>query len=277
MRERGQYTPELENLEIELLLQAISRLHGINLQEGSGAPVRKRIWEAIRKEKARTVSGLQETLLHDELALDRFLKTVLPPFVPYSAGFLQAFRYNLVPLLKTYPFVRLWQIGCNSVFETYCLAIILLEEGMHEKATIYCTDANEAFVQDCYNGAFPLRHLEKLEKIYLKSGGRSSLASYFSGGGSSGIFDSVLRRQMVLSRHNLATDSSFNEFNAIFCRNPLKFFDCKTQNRAHLLLHESLALFGVLGMTQGETLENAPTASFYSEFDQEHNLYRKVR
>jgi chemotaxis protein methyltransferase CheR len=80
-----------------------------------------------------------------------------------------------------------------------------------------------------------------------------------------------------MSRHNLATDSSFNEFNAIFCRNPLKFFDCKTQNRAHLLLHESLALFGVLGLTQGETLENAPTASFYDEFDQEHNLYRKVR
>jgi chemotaxis protein methyltransferase CheR len=276
MGSRKKYTPELENLEIELLLQAIDRLHGINLREGPTGPVRRRIWEAIRKEKVRTVSGLQEKLLHDAPALERFLKTVLPPFVPYSAGFLQKFRYELVPILRTYPFVRIWQVGCNSVFETYCLAIILLEEGLYEKSTIYSTDANDSFVQSCYDGIFPLGQLEKYDKIYVKSGGRESLATYFSGGGTSGMFDAVLRRNMVVSRHNLATDSSFNEFNAIFCRNPLKFFDRKIQDRAHRLLHESLILFGILGLTQGDSLESAPTVQCYTEFDQEHNLYRKV-
>lgn len=276
MRQREKYTPELENLEVELLLQAIDRLHGINLQDGSGAPVRKRIWEAIRKEKVRTVSGLQDRLLHDAEALERFLKTVLPPFVPYSAGFLQKFRYDLVPLLRTWPFVRIWQVGCNSVFETYCLAIILLEEGVYEKSVLYSTDVNEGFIQSCYDGVFPLSQLEKYEKIYQKSGGRSSLAQYFSGGGKSGMFDTVLRRNMVFSRHNLATDGSFNEFNAVFCRNPLKFFDRKTQERAHAILHESLNLFGILGLTQGETLENASTAGLYEDFDQENNLFRKI-
>src|SRR5436305_730062 len=110
MRQRERDIPELENLEIELLLQAIDRLHGIDLKQGSSAPVRKRIWEAVRKEKARTVSGLQEKLLHDSVALERFLKTVLPPFIPYSAGFLQKFRYDIVPILRTYPFIRIWQV-----------------------------------------------------------------------------------------------------------------------------------------------------------------------
>jgi chemotaxis protein methyltransferase CheR len=155
--------------------------------------------------------------------------------------------------------------------------MILMEEGLNDKATIYSTDVNESFVQNCYDGVFPLDQLEKFEKTYLKSGGRASLANYISGGGATGMFDSVLRRNIVFSRHNLATDSSFNEFNAIFCRNPLKFFDCKTQEKAHLLLHESLTLFGFLGLTQGETPESAPTAPCYAEFDQEHNLYRKVR
>ena len=280
MRQRDQYRPELENLEIELLLQAIDRLHGINLSDGgggAGTPVRRRIWEAIRKEKVRSVSGLQERLLHDVDALDRFLKTVLPPFVPYSAGFLQKFRYDLIPFLRTWPFVRVWQVGCNSVFETYSLAIILMEEGVYEKSVIYSTDVNEGFIQNCYDGVFPLNQLEKYEKIYQKSGGKSSLTHYFSGGGKSGMFDSTLRKNMVFSRHNLATDGSFNEFNAIFCRNPLKFFDRKVQERAHHLLYESLNLFGVLGLTQGETLEQAPTAECYVEFDQENNLYRKVR
>ncbi|HEX7862584.1 MAG TPA: CheR family methyltransferase [Verrucomicrobiae bacterium] len=279
MSPRDQYRPELENLEIELLLEAIDRLHGINLKDGSGGfgtPVRKRIWEAIKKERVRSVSGLQEKLLHDADALDRFLKTVLPPFVPYSAGFLQKFRYDLVPYLKTWPFIRVWQVGCNSVFETYCLAIILLEEGVYEKSVIYGTDVNEGFLQSCYDGVFPLTELEKYEKIYQKSGGRASLAQYFSGGGKSGMFDTALRKNMVFSRHNLATDSSFNEVSAIFCRNPLKFFERKMQDRAHTVLYESLNMFGILGLTQGETLEHAPTAGRFVEFDQENNLYRKV-
>jgi chemotaxis protein methyltransferase CheR len=276
MRQREKYRPELENLEIELLLQAIDRLHGIHLQDGSATPVRKRIWEAIRKEKVRNVSGLQERLLHDAEALERFLKTVLPPFVPYSAGFLQKFRYEVVPLLRTWPFIRIWQVGCNSVFETYCLAIILLEEGVYEKSLIYGTDVNDVFLQGCYDGVFALSQLEKNEKIYQKSGGRTTLATYISGGGTRGVFDCVLRKNMVFSRHSLATDSSFNEFNAIFCRNPLKFFERKVQRRAHEVLYESLNVFGVLGLTQGDTLEMAPGAERYAEFDQENNLYRKI-
>jgi chemotaxis protein methyltransferase CheR len=279
MRQREKYRPELENLEIELLLNAIDRLHGINLTDGAGGfgtPVRKRIWEAIRKEKVRTVSGLQNRLLHDSDALERFLKTVLPPFVPYSAGFLQTFRYDLVPFLRTWPFVRVWQVGCNSVFETYCLAIILLEEGVYEKSVIYGTDVNEGFIQNCYDGVFQLSELEKYEKIYQKSGGRSTLTQYFSGGGKTGMFDSALRKNMVFSRHNLATDSSFNEFNAIFCRNPLKFFDRTVQKKAHFVLYGSLDQFGVLGLTQGETLEQAPTSNRFEAFDQENNLYRKI-
>ena len=273
---RANYTAELENLEIELLLQAIDRLHGIHLQEGTAGSIRRRVWEAVRKEKVRSISGLQEKLLHDSAALDRFLKTVLPPFVPYSAGFLQTFRYDLVPLLRTWPFVRIWQIGCNSVFETYCLSIILVEEGVYEKSVIYSTDVNDSFIQNCYDGIFPLSQLEKYEKLYQKSGGRATLAQYFSGGGRSGMFDTVLRKNMVLSRHNLATDSSFNEFSAVFCRHPLRFFERKIRNRAHLLLHESLSSFGILGLTQGDTLENAPTAAHFIAFDQENNLYRKV-
>jgi chemotaxis protein methyltransferase CheR len=276
MRKRERNVPELENLEVDLLLQALHRLHGIDLQQRSGVPVRKRIWESVRKEKVRSVSGLQEKLLHDSEALERFLRTVLPPFIPYNAGFLQKFRFDIVPVLRTYPFVRIWQIGCNSVFETYCLSIILAEEGLQDKSTIYGTDVNEAFIQACYNGIFPLDQLDKYQKIYQKSGGRRSLADYFSGGGSQGMFDTYLRRNMVFSRHNLATDGSFNECNAVFCRNPLKFFDLQTQHRAHHLIHESLILFGILGLTQGETLENAPTAKCYEELDQEYNLYRKT-
>jgi chemotaxis protein methyltransferase CheR len=276
MSRRERYSAELENLELGLLLRAIQHWRGIDLPENAATPIRRRVWEAMRKEKVRTVSGLQEKLLHDPGALESFLKSVLPPFVPYSAGFLRKFRHDIVPLLRTYPFIRIWQIGCNSVFETYSLAIILLEEGLNEKANVYATDVNESFLQNCHQGVFSLAQLEGYEKIYKTSGGRVKFGRYFSGGGSTGIFDSGLRKNMVFSKHNLATDASFNEFNAIFCRNPLKHFDRQTRERAQGLVHESLVVFGILGLTPGETLENAPTAPFYAEFDSEYNLYRKI-
>jgi len=276
MTPREKYTPELENLEIELLLQAIERLHGVDLQECSTIPVRRRIWEAIKKEKVGTVSGLQERLLHDAEALHRFLKTVLPPVYPLSAEFFRKFRFELIPVLRTYPFIRIWQVGCNSVFETYALAIILLEEGVYEKSVIYSTDVSETLIQRGFDGIFSLTQLPKYENIYDKAGGRAILSKYFSGGGEHGMFDSILRRNMVFSQHNLATDSSFNEFNAILCRNPLKLYDRPTQERAHQILYDSLALFGILALTPGESLESLLTANCYAVLDAEHNLYRKV-
>lgn len=276
MTPREKYTPELENLEIELLLQALERLHGVKLQEHSATPIRRRIWEAIKRERARTVSGLQERLLHDPEALRRFLKTVLPPVFPFSVEFFRKFRFDLIPILRTYPFIRIWQAGCNSVFETYCIAILLMEEGLYEKAVLYCTDGNEALIQRGYDGMFPLEEMAHLENIYEKSGGRSTFSKYFSGEGEHGVFDISLRRNIVFSRHDMATDGSFNEFNAIFCRNPIEYFDRGTQERAHEVIYQSLVHFGVLGLTPGSSPRQSSKAANYSELDPEHNLYRKI-
>ena len=275
MTPREKYSPDLENLEIELLLQAIHRLQGVDLSEQPGPPVRRRIWEAIKRERTRTVSGLQEKLLHDSEALLRFLKTVVAPALPYSPEFLARFRTDLIPIFRTYPFIRIWQIGCDSVFETYSLAIALLEEGVYDRCVIYSTDVNEAAIQQCYDGIFPLSQLPKYENIYEKSGGRGTLDRYFSGGGESGMFDLFLRRNMVFARHNLATDSSFNECNAVFCRFALKFLERSSQERAHQVIYDSLVQFGILGLSRGESLESSP-ARPYSEFDSELGLYRKA-
>lgn len=276
MTPREKYTPELENLEIDLLLQAIRQLHGVDLREGSNAPIRRRIWEAVKRERTRTVSGLQERLLHDQEAMLRFLKTVIPPVFPFRAEFLAKFRYDIVPVLRTYPSARIWLVGCHSVFETYILPIILLEEGMFEKAVLYCTDVNESFLQQSYDGIFPLSQAGEYENLYHKSGGRNSLEKYFSGGGESGMFDTILRRNMVFSRHNFATDSTFNEFNTILCRCPIKFHERSTQGKAQETIYESLILLGILGLTPGDTLDQGIKAGKYAELDREHNLYRKI-
>lgn len=263
---------EVENVELELLLQGLERARGIDLQGHSMDSVRRKVWEAVRREKARTVSGLQEKLLHDPAALQRFVRSLAGKPRPYSAGFFSTFRRDLVPLLKTYPFIRLWQAGCVSSFETHLLGIILLEEGVQEKANIYATDRDEAQLRRTQDGLFPMSELESYREIHAQSGGKRDLLDYCCTGEESGLFDPMLRRNMVFAQHHFATDGSFNEFNAILSRDSLSVLDRPIQERAHRMFYDSLVLFGILGLTEGES----PGEERFAPLDQEQNLYRKI-
>lgn len=276
MRQRDKYIPELEKLEIDLLVQAIHRLHRISLQDIAFPALQKQVWEAMRREKLRTVSALQEKVIHDSAAMDRFLKSIIPPAQSYPVGFYVKFRTELLPFFRTYPFIRIWQAGCGSVFDLYNLAIILLEEGVYEKSVIYSTDVNEPVLRRCEGGDFPLKDLADYQEIYHESGGKGELKAYFSGGGERGVFNATLRRNMVFAQHSLTTDSSFNEFNAIFCRHSTKSFNHVTRNRTHKLLNESLVLFGILGLSPAESVSETVIEKFFEEFDPEQNLYRKI-
>ncbi|MGV3772863.1 MAG: CheR family methyltransferase [Verrucomicrobiales bacterium] len=276
MRRSRKYNPETENIEIDLLLSGIYRQYGINLQDYSPAPLRRRIWEAIKRENTRTVSGLQEKLFHDFECFDRFVESLNPLVAPYGPEFYQKFRRDIVPLLRTYPFIRIWQVGCSSVPEAYSFAILLLEEGLYDKSVIYATDTNEYHLKKAEDGIFPLAEFERLEENYSLAGGKGRLENYFSGGGKSGVFSQILKRNMVFGQHNLATDSSFNEFNAILCRTALSCFNREFLDRAHDVLYNSLALFGILGLAPQEKLETISRESCYAPLDLEHNLYRKI-
>ncbi|HYE31320.1 MAG TPA: CheR family methyltransferase [Methylomirabilota bacterium] len=271
------YDPELEELEISLFLEGVFRQYGFDFQNYAGGPVRRKIWEAIRQEKVKTISGLQEKLLHDSAAMERFLQSLAPEATPYGPDFHLVFREHVVPILKTYPFVRLWHAGSASVKDIFWTAIILLEEDLYEKTTIYVTDINDITVARAQDGLFPVAQIKQFERDYIKSGGRANFADYYMGGGKKAVFDPRLKRNMVFSQHNFATDSSFNEFNAILCRGILSSFNETLQARAHKVLYESLTIFGILGLGPKEGLEHSSFRHSFAVLDQEHNLHRKIR
>ena len=195
------YTPELENIEIQLLLEGIARHYGFEFQEYATAPMRRRVWQSIRREKVRTISGLQEKLLHDYPAMERFLSAPPESALPCGPAFYVTFRKEVVPLLRTYPFVRIRHAGCRSAPELYTLAILLREEGLYEKSTIYATDVNEQTLKRVSDGIFPLATVPAYSALYEKSGGRASFTDYFSGGGGlvSTVYDYAILLQMLLN------------------------------------------------------------------------------
>jgi len=269
------YNAELENIELQLLIEGVRRYTGVNLEEYAGSALRRQVWAALRAEKTRTIVGLLERLLHDAEAFRRFLDG-FNRSEPSGPEYFQIFREEIIPLLRTYPFVRLWQSGCDSLRDLYFMAIFLHEEGLYEKATIYVTDVNVVNLQRAQDGVFALSGSRELEQTYRASGGRGRLSEYFSGGRCNGIFKPALRRNMVFSQHNLATDGSFNEFNMIACRQALEPLSDATRARAHEILYASLGMFGILALGPEETIRNTPHERAYREMDGGQKIFRKI-
>jgi chemotaxis protein methyltransferase CheR len=275
MNRARKYDAELESIEIQLLIEGVRRHSGVDLEEYSGTALRRRIWGAVKTEKTRTISGLLEKLLHDAEVFHRFLDGLVTS-EPSGPGFFRLLRNEIAPRLRTYPFVKIWQAGCDSLRDLYFTAIILHEEGLYEKSTIYATDVSETNLQRARDGQVALHGARELDRIYRESGGRGKLSEYFSGGRATGIFKPQLRRNMVFSQHNLATDGSFNEFNAILCRQLLDPLSDESRLHAHDVLYHSLIMFGALALGPRESVRNTPHARAYEELDEEQKLFRKI-
>ena len=269
---------ELEAIEIELLLEALFRYYGFDFRDYALASLKRRIWNAVRAEQLSSISGLQEKVLHDPACLDRFLLglSVNVTSMFRDPSFYRAFRAQVVPLLRTYPFIRIWHAGCSTGEEVYSMAILLEEEGLYQRCRLYATDMNEMVLKQAKTGVFSMKSMQEYTNNYLQAGGKQSFSEYYTAAYENAIFRSWIRENIVFSQHNLAIDGSFNEFNVILCRNVLIYFNQSLQERVHKLLYESLGRFGVLGLGRQESLKFTPHEEQYEVLDKRDKLYRKI-
>lgn len=270
---------ELETIEIQLLLEGMFRYYGFDFRNYAFASLKRRIWNTIRSESLNSVSGLQEKVLHNPAYLDRLLLglSVNVTAMFRDPSFYITFRNKVVPLLRTYPFIRIWHAGCSTGEEVYSMAILLQEEGLYDRCRIYATDMNEVVLKKAKAGIFPLKQMQEYTQLYQQAGGKKSFSEYYTAAYDNAIFRTSLKENIIFSHHNLATDSSFNEFNAIFCRNVLIYFNPSLQQRVHKLLYESLGMFGVLGLGHQETLNFTPYQKHYEAIESREKLYRRVK
>ncbi|WP_449416904.1 CheR family methyltransferase [Phormidium nigroviride] len=270
---------ELETIEIQLLLEGMFRYYGFDFRNYAFASLKRRIWNTIRSESLNSVSGLQEKVLHNPAYLDRLLLglSVNVTAMFRDPSFYITFRNKVVPLLRTYPFIRIWHAGCSTGEEVYSMAILLQEEGLYDRCRIYATDMNEVVLKKAKAGIFPLKQMQEYTQLYQQAGGKKSFSEYYTAAYDNAIFRTSLKENIIFSHHNLATDSSFNEFNAILCRNVLIYFNPSLQQRVHKLLYESLGMFGVLGLGHQETLNFTPYQKHYEAIESREKLYRRVK
>ena len=270
---------ETETLELELLLEGVYRQYGFDFREYAPASLKRRVWRRVLAERAGTISGLLERVLHDPDVMERLLLdlSINVTSMFRDPTFYAAFREKVVPFLRTYPFTRVWVAGCSTGEEVYSLAILLHEEGIHERARIYATDINEAVLDRAREGVFPLEKMQEYTENYIRAGGKQSFSEYYLAKYEGALFDRMLTENVVWAPHNLVQDRAFNTFNVILCRNVMIYFDRALQTRVHQLFHDSLERFGILALGHKESIRFTGIEGAYEELDSQEKLYRKVR
>jgi chemotaxis protein methyltransferase CheR len=268
----------VEALEVQLLLEGVFRRYGFDFRDYAYPSIKRRIWDQVRAEGLQDIAALQGKLLKDTAAMERFLRAVTVNVTSMfrDPGFYRAFRSRVLPCLRTLPFLRIWHVGCSTGEEVYSMAILLREEGLYPRCRIYATDMNEHVLAGAKEGIFPLDLLKSYTRNYLDAGGTTSFSDYYTAKYDRVIFQRALMENVVFAQHNLATDGSFNEFQAILCRNVMIYFNDSLAGRVHRLLYDSLAPAGFLSLGARESTRFTPRDRCYEEFDRDQSVYRKI-
>ena len=274
----GATREDIERIELDCLLEAIYRRYGWDFREYSPASLRRRVWRRVRREGLESVSALQERILREPTVMERLLLdlSINVTAMFRDPSFYRALREEIVPLLRTYPFTRIWNAGCSTGEEVYSLAIVLEEEGIYDRTRIYATDLNENVLERAHEAVFPLAKMKEYTQNYIRSGGTRSFSDYYTSAYDASAFDSSLKRNIVFAQHNLVSDRSFNEFNLIVCRNVMIYFDRALQNQVHELFYESLGMFGILCLGHKESIRFTAHENAYEELDANEKIYRRT-
>jgi chemotaxis protein methyltransferase CheR len=270
-------TSELERLEMELLLLAIYRHHGFDFRSYAPASLHRRIRRHMESSGAPTISRLTELVLHQQSAMQRLLRdlSVNVTAMFRDPSFFAEFRSLVVPLLRTYPTVRIWHAGCSTGEEVYAMSILLEEEGLYERSRIYATDMDSTVLDQARQGIFPLSRMKEYTSNYFLGGGKRSLSEYYTAKYDGALFAPRLAKNVLFTQHNLAMDRGFSEFNVIVCRNVLIYFDRTLKDHALALFSESFATLGVLCLGRKESLRFTALEADFSVLSAREKIYRR--
>jgi chemotaxis protein methyltransferase CheR len=265
------------DIEIRLLVEAIYLRWGHDFRDYSVASLRRRVEHARVQMGAPTVSALQEKVLHDAEAFERLLQLLTVPVSEMfrDPPYFLALRRHVMPVLRTYPSIKVWVAGCSTGEEAYSMAILLREEGLLERAMVYATDINQASLAHARRGIYPMEQLQLFTQNYQRAGGTDSFSRYYTAGYGGAVFERGLREAITFADHSLATDNVFAETHLVSCRNVLIYFNRKLQDRALGLFHDSLTMRGYLGLGTKESLDFSAYADHFEPIAKRERVFRK--
>ncbi|HVD99744.1 MAG TPA: protein-glutamate O-methyltransferase CheR [Cytophagaceae bacterium] len=270
---------KIDPKELRQLLESILYVYGYDFTEYAEASVRRRVDNYMNIKNIDAPEVLAKMILQDEKFFEEFVQHVSVTVTEMfrDPGFYRSLRENVMGRLATYPFIKIWIAGCATGEEVYSVAILLKEAGLLNRSVIYATDINQKSLQIAKEGVYPMDNMKTHISNYQKSGGIESFSEYYKAKYNSVMFDKSLKQNIVFAPHNLAVDTSFNEFQLIICRNVLIYFNQQLQNKVINLFYESLCPLGFLGLGSKESLLFAEKKKYFDDVDRKEKIFVKAR
>lgn len=266
------------DIELKLLLEGVYLKYQHDFRHYAVASLRRRMRQAMDRFGCQTLSQLQDRVLHEPQVFAQMLAyfTVQVSEMFRDPSYFRTLREQVVPVLHTYPSIKIWVAGCSTGEEVWSLAILLEEEGLLERTILYATDINPDALRAAEAGIYSLDRIARFTENYQQAGGTRSLSDYYQAAYDGAIFRQHLKRHIVFADHSLATDSVFSEMHFVSCRNVLIYFDRELQNRAIKLFYDSLVHRGYLGIGPKENIRFTPLAHAFSEIVSGERLYQRI-
>ena len=264
-------------LNIQGLLEAIYHKYGYDFRDYSEAHIKRRVMNRMAMSGIKDIAELQAKVLNEEAFASILLQDLSINVTEMfrDPGFYRSLREKVIPILKTYPFIKIWHAGCSTGEEAYSMAIVLQEEGLADRTTIYATDFNQHVLNCGKEGIFSNRLMKEYTANYQLSGGKESFSDYYTSDDNNVIMNQSLKNKIVWANHNLVTDSVFAEVNLILCRNVLIYFGRKLQNNVQTLFHNSLMNGGILCLGTKESLRFTDFKDAYVVLDEKQRIFKK--
>ncbi|NQD69170.1 protein-glutamate O-methyltransferase CheR [Sphingobacterium shayense] len=264
--------------QLEQVIELLSHISGFDLSGYSKSSLKRRVQRVMDLDNL-DFHELKHAIINLEGFQTYFMNeiTVNVTEMFRDPNYYEAIREEVFPYLETFPQLKFWSAGCSTGEEVYSLTILLYEAGLYNRSFIYGTDINLNVIDSAKKAIYPIKKMRQYSENYLISGGKYSLSDYYTAMYDSAIIQGDLRKNILFSQHNLATDSVFNEFHFISCRNVLIYFDLELQNRVFRLLYESLSEFGFLCLGAKETLFNRDIMANFKVVNKTHNIYQKIK
>jgi chemotaxis protein methyltransferase CheR len=271
-------TVDLEVIELDLLLEGLFRRYGYDFRSYARASLERRVNNFLPTCKCANISELIPKVLRDEKLFSKLAQNLS---ITVTEFFRDPFVFKVmtdkvIPLLKTWPHVKIWHAGCATGEEVYSLAILLQEAGLYDRATIYATDFNDSALAKAQAGIFELGQMKDATRSYQEAGGSGSFGDYYHARYDSAILSAGLKKNVTFANHNLAVDGVFGEMHLIICRNVLIYFDRDLQNRALSLFSDSLVHGGFLCIGTKESLQFTSVAKDFQDLDQRARIYKRI-
>lgn len=266
----------IENIEIDLLIEAVYRRYGYDFRGYSKNHILRRVRQFAATQGDSRISSLLPEILHNEDLFEGLLRELS---ITYTEMFRNPFvfkniREKVIPWLRTYPFIRIWVAGCATGEEAFSLAILLKEVDLYERSTIFATDFNDAALKKASEGIFALNAIRKYTENYQAAGGTGTFSEYYHAKYDNGVMASELKRNIVFANHNLVTDAVFSEMHLILCRNVLIYFDTPLQNQVLGIFADSLVRGGFLCLGTNEDLNFLEAKSLFDRVDSNSRIFQ---